>query len=213
MGKTLDLGIRIELLPMDPHCQNISLGLYRRSCGGIPEVKVHTYSNVEQAAGRVAFIRQALIQMLGLVKSPDNPEWLRFTCRTMHERALKRAFLDLCKIETGAPLTPKPLTAFDKKADCNLTVVNLADGLYEIKCEQPTEAGAKRAAALARGFIKLFEIEAGDGGKNRIVFPCRTNHDPIIGALMYRAQNVRSAMKEEEEAATRGVLSAPSQQN
>jgi len=213
MGKTLDLGRRLELHSMDKHCQDISLGLYRRNLGGVPHVLVHTYSSVSGASQRVAFIKQALIVMLEMEESDGSPDWLRFRCRTMHERSLKRGFLDLCKLPTDAPLEPKPLTSFDKKANGHLRAQSLGAGLYETDCQEPSEAGRKRATALARGFAKICEMDPIEGQIFQVVFPCRTSHDALMGMLMFRAQNVRAAMQEDEMATSRGVLSAPSQGN
>ena len=212
MGKTRDLGRRIELHSMDVHCHDISLGLYCRDVDGVPHFLVHTYSDVDGAAQRVSFLRQALMVMIGLEESSQTPGWLRFSCGTIHERALKRAFLDLCKLETGAPLAAKPLPAFDKKADEDLTAASLGKGIYRMESPEGSEKGAKRAAALTRGFLKVCEMQEVDGETNQVVFPCAAVHDELIGMLMFRAQNVRATMSEEESAAAKGVLSGPSQQ-
>ena len=211
MGKTLDLGRRLELQPTDVHCRDISIALYEREVEGRPRVLVHTYSNAAGADERVAYIRQALIVMLGMVASPQSP-WIEFPCGRRHERALKRAFLDLCKLETGAPLDPKPLTGPDKKAECDLSAESLGRGVYETKALADTDKGARRATALARGYLKLCEMVADDANDRRGSFACGQSHDALMGMLMFRAQNVRSAMQEEETAAGRGVLSSPSQQ-
>ena len=210
MAKTLDLGRRIELLPMDPHCHDITVGLYSREVGGIPQFLVHSYSHAEGAPGRVAFITKALKVMLGLRDVESSGGWLQFPCGSSHERALKRSFLDLCKLETNAALQPKPLTQFDKKANGNLTAKNLGSGVYQMVAEEGGDA--KRAAALARGYAKICEMEPVEGGTNQVVFPCKTSHDELIGMMMFRAQNVRAAMREAESAASRGNLAAPSQQ-
>lgn len=212
MGKTLNLGRRIEIHSMDKHCQDISLGLYRREEEGHPRFLVHTYSSSEAAGDRTAFIRQALIQMLGLQAAGDDSDWIQFPCREDHLRALKRAFLDLCKLETGAPLEAKPLKAFDKKAEEDLEAVSLGAGKYQMRSSSGEEKAAKRATALARGFAKLCEMNALDDPQDTVQFPCETEHHELIGMLTYRAQNVRAAMKEEELSSGRGVLAPPSQQ-
>ena len=213
MGKTLDLGRRIELHSMDKECHGISLGLYQRDHSGEPQFLVHTYSPMAGVSERVAFIRQALITMLGLEPAEEGGQgWMRFPCRSEHKRTIKRAFLDLCRLETGADLEVKPLTAFDKKADGDLAAKVLGDGRYRIEAAGDTPAMARRAVALARGFAKLCEMEFLEGDETAVCFPCRQSHDKIMGLMMFRAQNVRAAMKEEEMEAGRGVLSAPSQQ-
>ena len=137
---------------------------------------------------------------------------MRFPCRSEHKRTIKRAFLDLCRLETGADLEVKPLRAFDKKADGALAAKVLGDGRYRIEAAGDTPAMARRTVALARGFAKLCEMEFLEGDETAVCFPCRQSHDEIMGLMMFRAQNVRASMKEEEMEAGRGVLSAPSQQ-
>ena len=212
MGKTLDLGRRLELHALDTHCDNISLALYCRDIDGVPHVNVHTYSSAADAPQRVAFISEALVIMAGLVPSTQDPGWLRFPCGTMHERALKRVFLDLCKLETGSALSPKPLTAIDKKAEGELTVNARREGLYEVTAAEGLAKGPRRADALTRGFAKLCEMEPVEGNSRQVLFPCRTNHDGLMGLLMFRAQNVRQAMQEEELNASRGPLTSPGTQ-
>ena len=213
MGKTLDLGERIELMSADRHCGDISLGLYRQDAGGVPWFLVHTYSSAPGAADRVAFIREALKVMLGLEEDgalSGRPGWLKFACGSTHQRALKRAFLDLCKLETGAALEPKPLKVFDKKANGDIKAVPQGRGTYRIEPDPKADNGPRRATAVARGFVKLCEMAEREDGS--IAFACDTDHDLLIGMLMFRAQNVRAAVQEEEMAASKGVLSAPSQQ-
>ncbi len=212
MGKTLDLGRRIEIHPMDKHCHNISLGLYRRDTGDGPRFLVHTYSTASGSQQRVAFLRQTLIDMVGLIPSASDSQWLQFACGQDHLRALKRAFLDLCKLETSSSLQPKPLSALDKKAGCQLTVVSLGKGAYRMVAEQQNDTARKRAAALARGYVKLCEMESLAGEQNAVRFACHADHDALMGMLLYRAQNVRAAMQEEELVGGRGVLAPPSQQ-
>ena len=212
MGRTLDLGRRIELFSMDRQCHDISLGLYCRDDAGTPQVLVHTYATAAGVDDRVKFVSRALRVMAGLEDVTGSPGWLQFPCRSLHQRALKRAFLDLCRRDQATPLEPKPLTAFDKKAGCNLTAVNLDGGSYEVRPEEQSENGEKRAGALAGGLVKLCELQLAEDTANQVVFPCGSNHHQLIGLLLVRAQNVRASLREEGLAATRGVLSAPSQQ-
>ena len=156
-------------------------------------------------------IRQALLVLGGLVEVADHPSWLQFSCHQEHLRALKRAFLDICRQPLTGPLEPPPLTVFDKKSGGDLRAESLGQGSYRMLSSVDSQQGAARAVALARGFAKLCEMEVGDDPAV-VSFPCREDHDTLIGLLMYRAQNVRAALKDQESAAGRGVLAPPSQQ-
>lgn len=213
MGKTQDLGRRIEIHSADKHCHDISVGLYQKELDAAPAFLVHTYSQLDVANDRIEFIRQSLITMLGLepAKAPSFP-WLRFPCGYEHSRPLRRSFLDLCKLPSDAPLHPKPLAAFDKKAECELAAESCGGGKYRTKAMADNDKARKRVQALARGYAKLCNLDLSEEDTSLVQFPCGTSHDELIGMLMYRAQNVRASMKEEELAAGRGVLAPPSQQ-
>ncbi|MCH2129638.1 MAG: hypothetical protein MK179_10865 [Pirellulaceae bacterium] len=213
MGQTLDLGRRIELQSSDGHCADISLGLYERQTDHGPRYLVHTYSSVDGTSERVAFLTEALRQYVGFINSEDMPGWLQFGCGGVHLKAVKRIFLDLCKLPTGASLETKPLTVHDKKADCEISVTPCGNGKYQIQAAVDEPQPAKRAAAVAKGYVKLCEIELTDEAANEVTFACGGSHDSLVGMLLYRAQNVRASMREDEMSAAKGVLSAPSQQD
>ena len=211
MGKTQDLGRRIEICASDRLCHGISIALYRQYIANTPQFLVHTYSDVMGAAERIAFIRQTLIAMLGMEPQTADVPWLQFPCKYGHDRALRRAFLDLCRLPSNTTLETKPLTIFDKKAACQLTVAPQGRGKYSVEAEIPNQQTSQRVTALARGFAKLCDLDSLNNTTS-IQFPCGEDHHALIGILMYRAQHVRASMREQDQAAGRGVLAPPSQQ-
>ena len=98
MGQTRDLGRRIELHSMDPHCHDISLGLYRQIHDGRSGYLVHSYSAAEAAEGRLSAICDGLAAHAGLVPMEGQPGLLEFPCGEDHEKALRRTFLELSLI-------------------------------------------------------------------------------------------------------------------
>ena len=54
MGQTVNIGRRVELIPMDPHFHDISIGLYRQQRDEGVAFLVHTYSGLDGADGRMA---------------------------------------------------------------------------------------------------------------------------------------------------------------
>ena len=67
-------------------------------------------------------------------------------------------------------------------------------------------------AAITGGLAKLADISLSEEGEDVVLFPCSGGHDSLVGLLLVRALNVRAVMREEDSAAGRGVLSAPSAQ-
>ena len=66
MGETIDLGRRMELVPMDPHFHNISIALYRQVGGNGPVFLVHSYSKRDGTRQRVEFVARAMAILGGL---------------------------------------------------------------------------------------------------------------------------------------------------
>lgn len=209
--ETLNIGRRIELISMDAHCGDISLGLYHRDTEGGPQVLVHTYAASPEATARLAFIERALQVMVGMVPATE-PHWLRFSCGKLHERPLRRAFVEVCKLPSDSQLEAKGLQLFDKKAGCDLTAVGVGDGRYRITASETLAAAEKRVEAFAAGLVKVGGMALTDSKADVVAFDCNTPHDEMLSLLLVRAQNVRAAMREENESLTRGVLAAPSQQ-
>jgi len=208
MAQTLDLGSRVELVSMDPHFDDISIALYCPD--GPPCYQVHTYSHLPGAAERVAGIMDAMQVLGGMEQTSDG--LLRFPCGHAHLLAVKRLFLEACKLPPAQPIEPRPLHIFDKKANATIAVASLGQGLYEVRATEQTPGVERRVTTIARGLIRLGEMEEVADQPNQVRFGCGHSHDALIGLLLVRAPNVRAAMREAESMASRGVLSAPSSQ-
>jgi hypothetical protein len=208
MGSTLDLGRRIELVSMDPHCSNITIGLYEPS-GDTAEYLIHSYSGLAVAGPRLDSIRRAM-HILGGVEV--RRERLRFPCGAAHQLAIRRLFLEACKLAPAAVVDPRPLAVRDKKLDGTVTVRSLGEGLYELIANGPAELAAARLEAIAAGYRKLAEVEIIPAEPHCFRFGCGQSHDALVALLLPRALNVRAALREQEMAAARGTLVAPSAQ-
>ncbi len=208
MGETLDLGRRIELVPMDAHFHDITVALYRQMRDEGAAFLVHTYSRIEGAEERIASIVGAMQVLGGMELTPDG--LLQFSCKHPHELACRRVFLEACKFRSGEAVEPHPLNILDKKSGLNIRVTSVGDGAYEVGAEGDAKRKERRISAIAGGLIKLGQMV--DERVDRVSFACGTSHDALVGLLLVRAPNVRAIMREQEMASSRGVLSAPSQQ-
>ena len=206
MTQTLDIGTRIELVPMDPHFNDITIGLYLEDQGGKAEYLVHSYSGLSGVDDRLDFVTNAMVALGGMMRGND--VGLSFPCGVDHRLACKRLFLEACKFDPETQPAPRPLQVFDKKAGCDIEVTAMGGGSYRISAEK--DDVARRISAVAGGLIKLGQME--DVAKDQVQFPCGQNHDALVGLLLVRAPNVRAVLREEEQTASRGQLTAPSQQ-
>ena len=212
MGLTTDIGERIELVAMDSHFHDISLALYRQTHDGRPELLVHTYSRIAAAQQRVELVAGAMAILGGMEPVEGAAPRVRFHCGHLHNRACKRVFLEACKLPPAADVQPRPLSVFDKKSNADVKVTGLGGGVYDLTSEGEGDKVAKRRSAIGAGLVKLAEMKWVEDGQERIAFQCGQAHDRLVGLLLVRAQNVRGVEREQQMAASRGQLLAPSAQ-
>ncbi|MEE3233516.1 MAG: hypothetical protein VX294_05060 [Candidatus Latescibacterota bacterium] len=210
MQHTLELGSRIELVPMDQHFNDISIGLYKSSNETTPFYLVHTYSKLNGSKSRINKIIENMRILGGMEIASDLR--LYFRCNCDHRLAVRRLFLESCKINPEKTATPYPLHITDKKSNCKINVEKHQDGEYKVSAAEPLAGIEKRTATVARGLQKLGELVGSNTDINSIAFPCRQSHDALIAILLVRAPNVRAAIREADELASRGQLIAPSAQ-
>ena len=217
MRRIVDIGRRIELVPIDPHFHDITIGLYRQQAVDAatgqqsPVFSVHTYSRISGAVERIENIRQAMQTLGGMLKTPDG--LLYFPCKDGHEAACRRVFLEACKLGPNTRAEPRPLNILDKKSQFTIKVDSTGKGIYRVSTKGEGRGAARRVSAIAGGLMKLGEMGSIEtDAKDTVVFDCAESHDALVGLLLTRAPNVRVVLREEEMEASRGVLTAPSQQ-
>ncbi|RKU23354.1 hypothetical protein C6499_18535 [Candidatus Poribacteria bacterium] len=217
MRRIVDIGRRIELVPIDPHFHDITIGLYRQQTVDAttgqqsPVFSVHTYSRISGAVERIENIRQAMQTLGGMLKTPDG--LLYFPCKDGHEAACRRVFLEACKLGPNTRAEPRPLNILDKKSQLTIKVDSTGKGIYRVSTEGEGRGAARRVSAIAGGLMKLGEMGSIEtDAKDTVVFECAESHDALVGLLLIRAPNVRVVLREAEMEASRGVLAAPSQQ-
>ena len=217
MRRTIDIGRRIELIPIDPHFHDITIGLYRQQIVDpttgteFPAFLVHTYSQMTDAIERIKAVAEAMQTLGGMLKTPEG--LLYFPCKDPHEFACRRVFLEACKLTSDTQTEPRPLNILDRKSRLTITVDSTGNGTYQVRANGEGRSATRRISAIAGGLMKLGEMEEVATDNNDTVrFSCGHSHDALVGLLLIRAPNVRITLREEETSASRGVLSAPSQQ-
>ena len=211
MGRIVDIGRRIELVPMDSYFHDIAIALYQQQPSAEPSFLVHTYSQIEGASQRIQFVVTAM-QTLGGMKLTESG-LLQFPCGVDHQLACKRVFLEACKSDPMQLVESRPDTIFDKKLNRNVTVLSHGNGRYEVTANGDETGKERRVSAITGGLVKLGNMVAVDQeSSDQVAFPCGCSHDALVGLLLVRAPNVRAVVREQQMTASRGVLSSPSQQ-
>ena len=205
------IGRRIELVAMDGHCRDITLGLYEQAAGDGTLFLVHTYSSREGASDRARFVSRAMA-VLGGMELQDDEKTLRFRCGRPHRVACKRIFLEAAKLASGTALEPRPLEIFDRRKRTTIQVAGMGEGEYLARTAGYVGTQDRRAAVAVLGLVKLGDMEQVPDTSDRVRFGCGTHHDAAVGLLLTRALEVRAALREIESRAARGVLAAPSSQ-
>jgi hypothetical protein len=209
----MQTGTRIELVSMDPHFHEISIGLYQHEPGdGETTATVHTYSSRPGSEARLAFVAQAMCVLGGLEPVDETDASVHFSCGDWHAAAAKRTFLEACKADPAGRIAPRPLRAEDPTTGQAVEVERLGCGAYRVVTAVQDDGGSERAAAVAGGLQKLLELFPLPDDPAGVRFPCNRDHDPVVGLLLVRALNLRAVLREEEANAARGILLAPSAQ-
>jgi hypothetical protein len=211
MGQIVDIGRRIELVPMDSYFHDIAIALYQQQQDIGPSFLVHTYSRIEEASQRIKFVIETMQTLGGMTATESG--LLQFPCGLDHQLACKRIFLEACKFDSTHLVESRPDTIFDKKSSRNVTVLSHGNGRYQVTADGDGTGKERRVSAIAGGLIKLGDMMAFDEkNPDQIAFPCGCSHDALVGLLLVRAPNVRAVVREQQMTASRGVLSSPSQQ-
>ncbi len=215
--RIVDIGRRIELIPIDPHFHDITIGLYRQQITdpnlgkAFPAFLVHTYSQIPGATERIGEVIQSMQILGGMLKTSEG--LLYFPCKDAHEAACRRVFLEACKLASNTQTEARPLNILDRKSQLTITVDSIGSGIYRVTANGEGRGAARRISAIAGGLMKLGEMEGIEAdNKDTVGFACGHSHDALVGLLLIRAPNVRVVLREEEMGAARGTLSAPSQQ-
>jgi hypothetical protein len=192
---------------MDRFCDDITVALYVLDDG--QTAVVHSYATSPGVGDRIEWLAGA---MRVLAEMAGEGAAVRFPCGTWHEKAARRAFLDAAKLDPSPPVEPRPLQVEDTRFGQRVTATPLGDGAYRVESVALDPATPSRASVVTAGLSKLAEVEVDAVDDAVVRFGCGASHDALVGLLLPRAINVRSALREQELAASRGVLLAPSAQ-
>ena len=205
-----DLDRRIELVSMDRFCEDITIALY--VVGDRRSATIHSYSTRSAVPARLAWLATAMQILGGMQPGGTDGRTVLFACGEWHELAARRVFLESCKVDPANGLTTRPLEVNDARTGQYMTIEPLGAGAYQVHAVAEDPAADNRAPAVAAGLAKLAGLATDLDDLTIVRFPCGAPHDELVGLLLPRAINVRAALREFEQAASRGVLVAPSAQ-
>ena len=193
----------LDLVPMDPHFNNITVGIYVKD----EIITVWTYSKKSGVTERIRRIRDQVLKLGGLVAVNNTVNQARFSCGVLHVKPLK--FLISQAVEKAPDYTypAGKLSIKDTKTDLTLNVQGSerdAKWIYQISAEGDPEKISWRLAAVQTGFIRYGEMEKVE--ENTVAFSCGQRHDELVRLLLPYSRNISAVETMLEESAMRGQL-------
>ena len=177
-------GWNVEMVTMDPHFQEITVGLYAKE----GTFTVWTFSQKPGVEERIRKIRDQLVALGGMAPVDGTHNQTTFSCGQDHGRPLK--FLIMLAVEKDPDYTLPDGRIKDLRSPLMLDLeASEVDGrwVYRVTAEGEAPNPEARIRAVTNGFVRYGEMEkVGDG----ISFPCSHRHDKLAAVVLPYARNV-----------------------
>ena len=181
------LGQCLELIPMDPYGDEISVGFFERD--GI--ITVWSFSRKPGTQERLTQIRDRAVALSGLEVVDGCPTRLRFPGGQIYRRPLKFLARQAVEKSPHLPVPAGRIEVKDLKSDMVLfaTPKQTAGGwAYSIEGEGEAKRPALRVRATLAGLERYGEMER--VGETLAAFPCGSRYDGLVRVLLPYARNV-----------------------
>ena len=201
--KLKEIGTCLELVPMDPHFKNVSVGLYYKD----GYCTVWSFSRADGIGERLREIRDQMVRLGGVQPVEGSDNQFIFPCGIIHMRPVK--FL-LSQIVTKGRELSRPegnLSIKDSKSPLILTATGFESETgyrYRITGEGEARNAALRIRMVVAGFVRYGEmVKVGD---DEVAFACGQRHDGLVNLLMPYSRNISAVESMLEAEATRGQM-------
>ena len=197
------LGNCLELVSMDPHFHNISVGLYVKD--GL--CTVHTFSRAEGVADRLKEIRDQMAALGGVSPVEGSDNQFVFPCGQIHERPVR--FL-LVQAVGKSPEYAHP-TGDMRVKDSRSDLVLYANGhesdeqyVYQISAQGEHKNPALRLRMVVAGFLRYGEMDK--VADTEVAFPCGQRHDALMRLVLPYSRNISAVETMMDAEALRGQM-------
>ena len=176
-----------ELISIDPHFKDISVGLYEKN----NVYTVWTFSKVPGVSNRISEIRDQLVKLGGRVPVPDTNNQVKFPNDELYDRPVKF----LIKLAVEKPSNYRhpdgPITIKDLRSPLTLIINSYDENdkrIYEVTTEGEFKNPELRKRATVQGFIRYGDMEKIDNTK--VMFKGGYQRDELVRIILPYARNI-----------------------
>ena len=193
----------LELVPLDPHFHDISVGLYVKD----DTCTVWTFSRKPGVQDRVEKIRDQVVALGGLAPVQGTHDQLNFPCGHLHRRVVR--FLLAQAVGKSPDYAPPAgeLSIRDTRTKLTLSVDGKQTGnrwVYQVSGEGEAPNIPTRLRMIVAGFVRYGEME--EVSDTEVAFPCGYRHDELVRLLLPYSRNISAVESMMEEEALRGQM-------
>lgn len=197
------LGHCIELVSIDPHFHDVSVGLFIKD--GI--LTISTYSTIDGVADRIEVIRDRCT-ILGDVETVEGTtDQLRLISDQVLDRALRFMFIAAVEKDPAAEMPSGRISAPDTKTKLTFVVDGAEENgqyVYTVSTEGDAERAEMRVRAVVGGYMRYSDCLRVD--KNKFSFPDGKKYDNFARLLLPIARNVSAVEAQIEQSELAGQM-------
>ena len=181
------LGRCLELVSMDPHFHDVTVGLYYT--GNV--TTVWSFSRVPGIEGRIEQIRDRLVALGGLIPVEGTHDKAVFPSESIFEKPLRFLFTETVEKDPSIAPPDGLITSPDTKSRLTFKVTGAQSDdkyVYTVTAEGEAPRPQSRIRAVVGGYMRYGECERVT--PESFVFPDNARHDEMARVLLPFARNV-----------------------
>ncbi|MBS57221.1 MAG: hypothetical protein CL735_00475 [Chloroflexi bacterium] len=198
-----NFGSCVELIPIDPHFQNVSIGLYVQNS----ICSIWSFSQKKGIQKRIEHIRNQMIHLGDLEPIQESFNQAKFPCGVIHQRPLRFLISQATNKNPDFKHPSGNITIQDSKSDLKITATpreNNGSWDYNIEGKGEAKNASLRIKMIVAGFMKYGEmIKTSD---TSVAFECGKNHDNLMKIILPYSRNISSVEGMMETEALRGQM-------
>ena len=203
VDRVKDLGNCIELVSIDPHFYNISIGLFIKK--GL--LTIWTYSHFEGVEARIEQIRDRCVLLGDVDPVNETNNQLKLKSELVLDRALKFMFIAAVEKDPEADVPTGKISAPDTKPKLTFVIDGaVEDGryVYKVSAEGESDRSVMRIRAAVGGFNRYADCVRVD--KDKFAFPDGRRYDKFARLILPLARNISAVEAQLEQADMAGQM-------